>query len=99
MKTILLFILSIFLSISSYSQLSVTKKPTGGKRNSVRSIREIKGTQDVPTEGDGTGDKIRGQKSSREKNVYNNFIRQRQKYGVRRYHLKSAEGKPLKPGS
>jgi hypothetical protein len=97
MRTIFLFILAISLSISSYSQVIGSKKSSGGKMNTVKSVKSGRSDKHVPTEGDGTGDKIVGQMPRRVRHVYTDFIKDRQKFGQRRYTLKTAGGEPIKP--
>jgi hypothetical protein len=97
MKTIWLFILALFVSISAYAQPAQFKKSAGGKQNSVRSMHKKKGAGHVATEGDGTGDKILGEETKRLKNLYAKIIGKRKKFAARKYRLKSAGGEPIKP--
>jgi hypothetical protein len=98
MKRVLILWISIFLSVSAYAQYAPFSKSSGGKRNTVSAIRHGKVDRHTPpTEGDGTGDMIVGQRSKRIKHKYNDFIRQRQKFAERRYKLKTGGGEPIKP--
>lgn len=97
-RSFLIFILSVFFSLSLLAQAPPPKKLAGAKRNSVNAIRHGKVDRHVPpTEGDGTGDMIPGQRSKRIKNKYNDFIRKRQKFAERKYNLKTGGGEPIKP--
>ncbi len=98
MKKVFLIIFALLISISAYSQSNSLKRTRTGKQNTVRALH--KGNRDghVPTEGDGTGDKIMGEKTKRLKDLYAEFIGQRKNFATRRYHLRTSGGEPIKTG-
>jgi hypothetical protein len=97
MKAFITIILSVVVVVAVSAQSMPLNKSAQGKRNSVRSIYRGRIDRHIPTEGDGTGDRILGEKSKRVKNVYNAFIRKRQNFAQRRYSLKTSGGEPIKP--